>query len=72
MKTEIQLNQEILALTMEIQVKFPELAKYITEMPVTIPDSNDPEVTIKKLQEYYDSLKDLVNKYSTSHGSTNI
>ena len=72
MKTAEQLNDAILKITMKIQEKFPELNKYITEMPVTIPDTDDPEVTTKKLQEYYDSLKALVNKYSPSHGSTNI
>ena len=72
MKTETQLNTDILSLTMKIQAKFPELVKYITEMPVTIPDSNDPDISIKKLQEYYDSLKALVTKYSPSHGTTNI
>jgi hypothetical protein len=72
MKTEAELNDLILKITMKIQEKFPELNKYITEMPVTIPDSNNPEINLKKLQEYYDSLTALVNKYSPSHGSTNI
>jgi len=72
MKTEAQVNDDILKITMKIQQQFPELVQYITEMPVTIPDSNDPEISIKKLQEYYDSLTALVNKYSPSHGITNI
>ena len=37
MKTEKQLNSEILEITMKIQDQFPELSKYIAEMPITIP-----------------------------------
>ena len=67
MKTEAQLNNDILDFTMKMQQQFPELSKYVTEMPDATPDSNDPEINKKRLQEYYDSLKALVNKYSTSH-----
>ncbi|GAB2810296.1 hypothetical protein [Ferruginibacter profundus] len=70
MKTEAELNDAIVKLTMKIQENFPELNKYLNEMPVTIPDTDNPEMNIKKLQEYYDSLTDLVNKYSLSHNST--
>ena len=72
MKTEAELNGAILKITMKIQEKYPELNKYISEMPLTIPDSGNPEINIQKLQEYYDSLTALVNKYSPTHGSTNI
>ncbi|MGG9962597.1 hypothetical protein [Ferruginibacter sp. SUN106] len=72
MKTEAELNDAIVKLTVTIQEKFPELNKYITEMPVTIPDTDNPEINIKKLQEYHDSLTSLVHKYSLSHGNTNL
>lgn len=63
MKTEEQLNSDILEITMEIKEKFPELSKYILEMPVTIPNIKNPEVTSKALQEYYDSLDILLKEY---------
>lgn len=63
MKTEQQLNSDILEITMEIKEKFPELSKYILEMPVTIPTIENPEITRKALQEYYDSLNVLLKDY---------
>ena len=67
MKTEKELNSDILKLTMTIQDKFPELTKYIAEMPVTIPDTENPEINIKILKDYYNSLEALLNKYESNH-----
>lgn len=67
MKTENQLNAEILEMTMKIQEQFPELSKYIAEMPVTIPSVTSPEINIKTLQEYYDSLAILLKDYALNH-----
>lgn len=67
MKTEKQLNTEILEMTMKIQEQFPELSKYIAEMPVTIPNASSPEINIKTLQEYYDSLAIMLRDYAINH-----
>jgi hypothetical protein len=67
MKTIEELNQAILKKTMTIKDKFPELSKYIEEMPVTIPDVENPEITIKSLKEYYDSLDAILKKYAPNH-----
>ena len=69
MKTEKELNNDILKITLTIQEKFPELSKYIAEMPVTISDIDNPEINIKNLKDYYDSLDNLLKKYATSHSS---
>ena len=50
MKTEEQLNKEILDITLKINHQYPELSKYISEMPVTIPDKEDPEINRNNLQ----------------------
>ena len=63
MKTEKQLNAKILEMTMKIQERFPELSKYILEMPVTIPTVENPEMSLKILQDYYDSLEVLLQDY---------
>lgn len=68
MKTEKQLNAEILEMTIKIQEQFPELLKYIAEMPITIPNTATPEITIKILQDYYDSLTILLKDYAVNHG----
>ena len=63
MKSEDDLNQEIIAITMLIQKKHPELSKYLTEMPLTITDIKSPEIDVENLQKYYNSLKALLSKY---------
>ncbi|MBC7410061.1 MAG: hypothetical protein H7339_16880 [Arcicella sp.] len=67
MKTEHELNADILKVTMIIRDKYPELSKYISEMTITIPDVETPEINIKNLQEYYNSLVDILKKYAPSH-----
>jgi hypothetical protein len=69
MKTEQELTNDILKITMMINEKFPELSKYITEMPVTIPDTDDPEINIKNLSDYKESLESLLKKYAKGHES---
>lgn len=68
MKTEKQLNAEILEMTMKIHDRFPELSKYIAEMPITIPNVSSPEINIKSLQEYYESLVIILKDYAVNHG----
>lgn len=70
MKTEEELNADILKITMIIQEKFPELSKYIAEMPVTIPNVAIPEINRKTLTDYYDSLNNLLKKYAPNHQHT--
>jgi hypothetical protein len=67
METEKELNAKILKVTMTIRTEFPELSKYLEEMQVTIPDEKNPEVTIKKLKTYYDSLNAMLGKYILEH-----
>jgi hypothetical protein len=69
MKTEQALTNDILKITMMINEKFPELSKYITEMPVTIPDMDNPEINIKNLSDYKESLENLLKKYAKGHES---
>ena len=64
MKTEEQLNADILKITLLIREKYPELSKYVSEMPITIPDVESPEINAKILTDYYDSLKAIVENYA--------
>lgn len=63
MKTEAQLNADILKITLLIRKEYPELTKYIAEMPVTIPNEESPEINAKILADYYNSLKEMMTKY---------
>ncbi|MEO7522935.1 MAG: hypothetical protein ABIT58_02510 [Ferruginibacter sp.] len=64
-----ELNSEIIALSLKIKNDYPELSKYLDEMPVTIPDSDDPSININNLEKYRDSLINLLSKYKESHVS---
>ena len=66
MKTENEISNDIIATNLEIQKNFPELSKYIVEMPVTIPNVENPEITVDNLKDYSESLSALVTKYSKS------
>lgn len=67
MKNIEDLNAQILKITMEIRDKHHELSKFINEMPITIPDESNPEINIQILQEYYNSLCNLLKKYEANH-----
>lgn len=67
----MDLNNDILSITMKIQDEFPELSKYIAEMPVTIPNTDNPEINTKSLQDYYNSLETLLKKYTRNHSQKN-
>ena len=66
MKTVNELNKAILDITMKIYNEYPELAKYLSELPVTIPDISKPEINIKILQDYHETLSNIVKKYVSS------
>jgi hypothetical protein len=68
MKTEQEWNEDILKLIRRINDNYPELSKYINEMPVTIPNVEAPEINIKNLQDYYNSLYEILKKYASEHG----
>lgn len=57
------LNERILNISMLITNKYPELSKYIEEMPITIPNEKEPEITLKNLQDYFGSLCLIVHNY---------
>lgn len=63
----MELNNDIINMTMKIHDEFPELSKYMAEMPVTIPNEENPEINTKNLQDYYNSLESLLKKYTRTH-----
>ncbi len=67
MKTESEINADILKITMRIKTAYPELYTSISEMPVTIPNVSNPEMNRKTLTDYYNSLEDLLKTYSPTH-----
>jgi hypothetical protein len=64
-KTEMEWTQDVIKITTEIRNKFPELIKYIDEMPVSINNAQDNYS--HDMQEYYESLELLIKNYQMSH-----
>ena len=60
---ETKINNKILKITLIIKEHYPELSKYIMEMPVTIPIKENPEINYKILQDYYNSLEGMLDNY---------
>ena len=66
MKNANELNKAIIDNPMEIYKKYPELVKHLSELSVTIPDTSNPEINIKILQDYYETLTTIVTNYISS------
>ena len=66
-ETEKELNSNIMKITMRINDQYPELSKYIEEMQEIFSDESTPEITLKNLKIYYDSLNSMLNKYILEH-----
>ena len=64
---EKDLNSRILEITLTIQNNYPELSKFIEEMPVTIPVEADKQITINHLKSYYESLVSMLARYKLDH-----
>jgi DNA-binding NarL/FixJ family response regulator len=60
---EKEFNSKILKITMTIMDKYPELYKYIEEMPETTSNEKNSNITLNNLKIYYDSLDSMLNKY---------
>ena len=65
-KLNTDILTEIAALNRKIDEKYPELRKYLDETRSTIPQSdvNNPNIDTDALQNYRDSLKELIKKYN--------
>lgn len=67
METVESLNRKILAITLKIQERHPELSPFLNEMPVTIPTESDPHIDTRILKEYCETLKRMLNDYEIEH-----
>lgn len=67
METESELNNEISRMITTIQNKYPELQKYIDEIPVTLSFKSGDHIPVENLKAYYDSLKSIFAKYDLTH-----
>jgi hypothetical protein len=66
MKTNEEWDQDIRNITNLIYRKYPELTKYIPEIPFKDPEND--KVSLASLEDYYHSLEELVYEYAKTHG----
>ncbi len=64
---EKDLNSKILKVTMTIKEQYPELSRFLEEMPATIPSEKNVEITLKNLSAYHESLNSMLSKYKSEH-----
>lgn len=67
MKKAESLLKEITDLTNKIRDSYPELYGFLEEDTLTLPTTNQPEVDETSLQNYLESLKELVKNYLETH-----
>ncbi|SNR59431.1 hypothetical protein [Lutibacter flavus] len=67
MKNLQELLKEITELTFKIEKKYPELYQFLDENPQTIPSKYHPEINKKELQDYLESLKQLLSHHLETH-----
>jgi len=61
--------QEITELTTNIETNYPGLYRSLEENPITIPASSQPHVDKVVMQEYLESLKQLLMHHLETHKS---
>ena len=66
-ETEREVTSKILRISLKINDQYPELSKYLEKMPVIIPGDKNPEIILKGLSTYYDSLNVLLNYHIKQH-----
>jgi len=72
MKTKAELEKDITNITTKIHQEFPELSKYIIEMPENFSEKDNAQVGAKSLQEYYNSLEEVLAEYAKTHVAKEI
>lgn len=67
MESQNDLNDNIRLTTLKIQEEYPELIKYMNEIPRSSLSSSEKGVNNKELKGYLDSLNNLLETYAKEH-----
>ena len=67
MKSQNNINENILQITTKIREEFPELIKHLNEIPIKFSDTKSNGINNKNLIDYYNTLVDLVESYGKYH-----
>ena len=67
MKTKAELEKEILTITMKMHSEYPELSKYINEIPIDTTIGHGDLVNTQNLRQYLNSLQEIMLEYAKTH-----
>jgi hypothetical protein len=70
MKTLQEIENQIIRLTTSIEVNYPELYATLDENPITIPSKVHPDMNIAIMEDYLESLKQILKQYTKTHNKT--
>ena len=59
--------RQIMAITNNIETNYPELYAVLDETPLTIPSETHPSINTDLMEDYLDSLKQILNRYIENH-----
>lgn len=72
MKTLHNLMQEIIQLTAEIETKYPELYKYLSETPLPIAEVKEKKIETNDLKDYLATLKSQLQHHIETHKKSRL
>ena len=58
---------EITQLTCNIETNYPELYRTLNENPMTIPSTKHPHINKEIMEDYLESLKQILKHYLETH-----
>jgi hypothetical protein len=61
------IENKVLKLILLIENEYPELYMFLDETPVTIPSINNPKINFKIMEDYFESLKQLLKHHIETH-----
>jgi hypothetical protein len=67
MKTLQNILTQITQLTSNIETNYPELYATLGENPTTIPSMAHPDINKTIMEDYLDSLKQILKQYIITH-----
>ena len=67
MESKNELNDKIRLTTLKIQENYPELIKYMNEIPRDLSSGTVKKVNNNELKDYLASLNDLLETYAKEH-----
>ncbi|MFD1016161.1 hypothetical protein [Winogradskyella rapida] len=69
MKTLQDIQTQIVQLTTNIEVNYPELYRSLEESPSTLVSNPHPSITRAIMQDYLNGLKQVLKQYLKNHNS---